>query len=259
MARGLTFHYCPGASPLHRWDARCKLPGLAIVTLPLLHMGTNSLILFSCILAIASATARLPWKPLLVNMKPWLVFILAIFLMQILFHRPSSPGSFSLLPSLNGIRAAATVCWQLVLMLGYAILFTSVTKPSEMQEALTWFLKPVPFIPERRVATMINLTIRFFPLVLDQHEETQMAIKSRCGGRARKPFERVRHFVLPLFRRSFLYSEEVALALAARGYREDLPIRTRKIPLLHITILGLLTLLVFVAVYGAAAWSCIHG
>jgi len=39
---------------------------------------------------------------------------------------------------------------------------------------------------------------------------------------------------LPILRRSILEAEEVTFALAARGYREDLPIHLSKIPIYHL-------------------------
>jgi len=224
-----------------------------IVTLSLLHMNTTALILFSGLFVAASMVARLHWKSLLQNVKPWLIFLTVIFLVQALLNQPSlllSDSSLSL--SLDVVLVAAVVCWRLALMLCYAILFTSVTKPREMQDALTWFLQPLPFIPARRVAMMINLTIRFFPVVLDQSQEIQMAIKSRLGNQSGKPLKRLKYFILPLFRRSFIHSDEVALALAARGYREDLPLRTQKASLCHIVALGLVGLVALVSILGAS-------
>lgn len=259
MARGLIFHYSPGASALHRWDTRCKLLGLMIVTLSLLHMNTTALVLFSGLFVAASSVARLHWKSLLLNVKPWLIFLAVIFLVQAFFNQPSLPLTDSWwFFSLHSIKVAAVVCWRLALMLCYAILFTSVTRPREMQDALTWFLQPLPFIPARRVAMMINLTIRFFPVVLDQSQEIQMAIKSRLGNQSGKPLRRLKYFILPLFRRSFIHSDEIAFALAARGYREDLPLTMRKAPPLHIVALGIVALVALASVFGTCIWPYLH-
>ena len=102
---------------------------------------------------------------------------------------------------------------------------------------------------------MVKMTIRFFPVVLDQSQEIQMAIKSRLGNQSGKPLRRIKYFVLPLFRRTFIHSDEIAFALAARGYREDLPLRMQKVPPFHIVALIIVTLVGLVSVFGVSIWS----
>ena len=113
-------------------------------------------------------------------------------------------------------------------MLAYAVLFTSVTKPRDMQDAITWFLQPLPFVPARRIAMMVSLTIKFLPLMLDQFDEIQLSVRSRLGNQSRRSIKHFKFLILPLFRRSIIRSDEIALALAARGYREDLPVTLPK-------------------------------
>ncbi len=235
MARRLMLHYLPGSSPLHRWDTRCKFLGLMIVTISLLHMTAIALTLFSGLFLTAFIVARLPGRPLLLSAKPWLLFLTVIFIVQVFSHQPS-------LWALDNITMAAITCWRLALMLAYAILFTSVTKPREMQDAITWFLKPLPFLPARRIATMVSLTVKFLPLILDQFDEVQLALKARIGGQSRKSVGRLKYSLLPLFRRSLIRSDEIAFALAARGYREDLPLTLPKVPLVHLLALILVAL-----------------
>ncbi|MCK8600305.1 energy-coupling factor transporter transmembrane component T family protein [Desulfoferrobacter suflitae] len=227
MADRLMLHYFPGNTPLHHWDARCKFPGLMIVTLSLLQMDVPSLVLFTLVFFAAFGVARLPGRALLLSGKPWLLFLAIIFIVQVFFQHPS----FWDLPH---VKAAGIVCWRLALMLAYAILFTLVTKPREMQDAITWFLRPLPFLPARRIAMMVSLTVKFLPLLLDQFAEVQLAVKSRMGNRSGRSLRHIKTLCLPLFRRSFIRCDELALALAARGYREDLPLTLPRIRLFHV-------------------------
>jgi len=90
---------------------------------------------------------------------------------------------------------------------------------------------------------MVSLTLRFFSLILDQAEEVRLAHKARLGDRNRNPFRKAKYLSLPLLRRSFSRAEDVTLALAARGYRDDIPVRLSRIPLPHLVpviILGLI-------------------
>ena len=81
---------------------------------------------------------------------------------------------------------------------------------------------------------MVSLTLRFFSTTLDQVEEVRLAHKARLGDRIKNPLRKVKSLALPILRRSILQAEDVALALAARGYRDDIPLRLSKIPLSHL-------------------------
>jgi biotin transport system permease protein len=148
---------------------------------------------------------------------------------------------------LKGFEPAALACWRLGLILGYSVLFTFVTRPREVQEAVVWYLKPFPFFPARRLALMISLTLRFLPLILDQAEEVRAASRARLGDRRKNPLPRMKYFILPVFRRSLLRADELAVGLAARGYREDLSADLPGISGNHAGFLVLLVLAVILA------------
>jgi energy-coupling factor transporter transmembrane protein EcfT len=95
---------------------------------------------------------------------------------------------------------------------------------------------------------MVSLTLRFFTTILDQFEEVRLAYKARLGDQIRNPFRRAKFLTLPLLRRSFSRAEDVTLALAARGYRDDLPIQLPKLRFSHLT--PLFILLGFLVVIG---------
>jgi biotin transport system permease protein len=248
MANRLAFHYFPGSSFLHRWDTRCKLPALLISTIGLLHMTETSLAIFTVLLAVLYLSARLPWGPLFSDLKGWGLLLLLVFLAQA-FLAPqtsapllSSTGSPSIHPN---VHLAALTCWRLALIIGFAILFTSVTRPRDLRNALIWFMGPLPFLPGRRIALLATLTIRFIPSLLDQADEIRQAIRLRAGNRRRNPIHRIKVVILPLFRRSLIRADETAMSLAARGYREDVHSHFPELPLAHS--LALVLLLVAVA------------
>jgi energy-coupling factor transporter transmembrane protein EcfT len=238
MAGQLAFHYFPGRSLFHRWDARCKLPGLFILTLSLVNMGWESLGLFSVILAGAVYKAGIPFRAMLKEARSWGFFLLIIFLVQALFtpgNDTSAAGNLSF--SLESLHAGGITVWRLALILAFAALFTSVTKPGDLQNAILWFLRPFPFLPARKIALMVTLTLRFLPLILDQAEEIRTATRARLGNASRNPLRRAKLLVLPLVRRSLLRADDIALALAARGYSEDLPLNRKPLPISHVCVL----------------------
>lgn len=254
MAGRLTFHYFQGNSPLHRWDARCKLPALFCLTIGLLHVGPGPLILFTGLLGTAFVSTRAPLRAILSDMKAWGIFLAVIFLLQALSFEPGEASALPWIPfTAWSLGTAAYTCWRLGLILLYSVLFTLVTRPREMQEALLWFMKPLPFLPAQRIALMFSLIMRFLPLLLDEAESVRTAVKSRLGHLRKNPLVRIKVLVLPIFRRSILRADELALALAARGFNEDLPVSLPGIRPAHV-----LALLAMVAVVLLSSTPMVH-
>jgi energy-coupling factor transporter transmembrane protein EcfT len=118
--------------------------------------------------------------------------------------------------------------------MAYAALFSSITSPRELRHAILWLLAPLGFLPRQRIAFMAGLTLRFVPLMMDELGEIRDAQRARMAERCRNPMRRARYVVLPLFRRILQRSDDLALALAARGYREDLPLQVQHLPKSHL-------------------------
>jgi len=233
MAR-IAFHYFHGNSLLHRWDARCKFFGLLMISATLIQTGALLFIFDSSLLLGLLFLSRLPLKKFLRDMKSWIVLLFILFFFQVFLSPGERYSLIAFLPiSRQGLLLGGLTCWRLGLILGYAVLFTAVTRPRELRDALVWILKPIPFLPERRIGLMVSLTLSFLLRILDQYEEVNLAYRARLGDQERNPIRMVKFLGFPILRRSILEVEEVTLALAARGYREDLPTDFPKIPHSH--------------------------
>jgi energy-coupling factor transporter transmembrane protein EcfT len=249
MAQRIALHYFPGNSPLHRWDARCKFFGLLTITATLLQSKIPWLIVDSGILFGVLILSQLPLRQFLRDVRTWAIFLLILFLFQAFFAPGPRLSAFPWLPvSIDGLRVGSLTCWRIGLILGYAILFTAVTRPRELRDTLIWLLKPIPFLPERRIGLMVSLTLRFFSLILDQAEEVRLAHKARLGDENKNPFRKAKFLALPLLRRSFSRAEDVTIALATRGFRDDLPLQLPKMPFSHL--IPLLTFIGFLMIIG---------
>lgn len=247
MAQRLALHYIPGNSILHRWDARCKLVGLLMVTTTLLRTTLIWFALHSVFLLCLLLLSRLPVRSFLRDLRHWFLFLVILFVFQVLFSAHSHDRILPYLPvSAEGLRQGALNCWRIGTILGYSVLFTAITRPREIQDSLMWFLKPVPFIPARRISFMVSLTLRFFSAILDQTGEVWLAHRARLGDQGRNPLRKMKYLGLPIIRRSFNRVEEVTLALLARGYREDLPFRAPRLKLSHVIPLLVLFSLILV-------------
>jgi len=212
-----------------------------MITLSLLPFRTSLFIFNSLILIGLFILSRFPLNQFFREFRLWAILLFILFFFQILF---SEGTRLSFLPWLSiskeGLALGGISVWRLGLILCYATLFTAVTRPREVQDAIAWFVKPVPFLSERRIGLMVSLTIRFFSIILDGAEEIRLAHKARLGDQKKNPLRKMKFLALPLLRRSFSKAEEVTLALAARGYRDDLPIKLVKIPIDHLILLFIL-------------------
>ena len=111
--------------------------------------------------------------------------------------------------------------WRLafIVVLGFTLIST--TRPSEIKAAVQWFLKPVPFIPEQKVAIMMGLVLRFVPVIFDQAAETGEAQKARCVQNRKNPVYRLIKLGFPLMRRTFERADDLVAAMEARGFSEN--------------------------------------
>ena len=249
MAR-IALHYFPANSLLHRWDARCKFFGLLMITATLLHPSMTWFIFDSILMIGLLVLSKLPLTQFFRDFWIWAILLFVLFLFQAFFTPGSGLSTFPWLPiSKEGLHLGMFTCWRLGLILSFAVLFTAVTRPRELKNTVIWLLKPIPFVPEHQVGLMVSLTLRFFSIILDQAEEVRLAHKARLGDQNKNPFRKSKFLALPLLRRSFSRAEDVTLALAARGYRDDLPLQLPKLPLLH-----LIPLLLLLGSFVVIAW-----
>jgi biotin transport system permease protein len=235
MAERLILHFIPGDSVLHRWDARGKLLALLVTGTLIMQDRTPFLLAFSVSLPLVLVLARLPVGRLLRDTRQGLVFLVMIVLVYGIFSQERETSRIWWVPlSASGLRQGLWVCWRLCLLMAYAALFSSVTSPRELRHAILWLLAPLRFLPRQRIAFMAGLTLRLVPVVLDELSEIQNAQRARMVERCRNPWRRARYAVLPLFRRTLQRCDDLALALAARGYREDLPVQLQHLPKSHL-------------------------
>ncbi len=244
MAQRVIFRYFPSDSLLHRWDARCKFLGLLTVAVTLAQIRIEWLAIDGVLFLVLFVLSRLPLRSFLRDLRGWLVLLFVLFLFQVIFT-PGTPVADSVPISREGLRLGGLTSFRLTVLLCYAVLFTAVTRPRELQDALVWFFKPIPFLPGRRIGLMVSLTFRFFTLILGQAEEVRLATQARLGDRQRNPVRKAKFLALPILRRSISRAEDVTLALAARGYRDNIPLRLPSLPLIQMLPVLCLLLLFF--------------
>lgn len=221
MAELTSFSYIAGDSILHRIDARFKILFIILLSLVSLNEYFRGLGLLTIILLGVIFYARLPLASGFKELRYFLILLLLIFVTRLL----STDGTpvinlkyFTI--SMQGITNGILVCWRLALIVILGLAFISTTPPSAIKAAVQWFLKPVPFIPEKKVAVMMGLILRFVPVILDQARETAEAQKARAVENRKNPVYRLTKFSFPLIRRTFERADDLVAAMEARAFTE---------------------------------------
>ncbi len=222
MAELTSFSYIAGDSLLHRLDARFKIISIIFLSLVSLNVYFRGLGLLTIILLGVIFYARLPLASGFKELRYFLILLLLIFVTRLL----STDGTpvinlkyFTI--SMQGITNGILVCWRLALVVILGFAFISTTPSSAIKAAVQWFLKPVPFIPEKKVAVMMGLILRFVPVILDQARETAEAQKARAVENRKNPVYRLTKFGFPLIRRIFERADDLVVAMEARCFTEN--------------------------------------
>ena len=179
------------------------------------------------LVAIALIIARLPLIALLKDMKFFTVIILIVVVTNA-FTIAGDPIPHFPIESvtMQGVITGLRFAGRLILIILVCTIVTGTTTLLTFKNVIEWYLRPVPFIPEVRVATMINLTFVLIPVIFDSYTEMVHAQKSRCVELRKNPIKRISFIVFPLLSRTLRRADEIVYAMESRCYSE---IRTRAI------------------------------
>ena len=222
MAELTAFSFRPGASLLHELDVRFKLLYLVMISLASLKAALLALCILTFVLIGLIIDIRLPIKVIIKELRYFFILLLFVFIARTL----TTPGSpliqfMAVYVSREGVHGGIIVCWRLLIIIMMGLSFVSTTRLSEIKAAVQFFLNPFPFIPAKRIATMMSLIIRFMPVILDQAKETADAQRARGVENRKNPLYRLKKLLIPLMRRTFVSADKLAVAMEARCYSEN--------------------------------------
>ncbi|MBU0986639.1 MAG: energy-coupling factor transporter transmembrane protein EcfT [Proteobacteria bacterium] len=221
MAELTAFSYRSGASALHRLDVRFKLVFVIMLGLASLKGYAPYLLVLTVILLVLVKHAGIGAKSIL-GLFRHVIFILGlVFIARAL----STPGTavwkiMAVTVTREGIYDGLIVCWRLSTVIMISFAFVATTRPSEIKAAVEWFLRPLPFVPEKRLSIMMSLIMRFLPVIFEEARETVDAQRARGVENRKNPVYRIRKLAIPLLRRIFERADKLALAMEARCYSE---------------------------------------
>ena len=221
MAELSAFNFRPGSSMLHGLDVRFKLLFLVLISLTSLKAYAVSLSVLTLVLVSVLLHAQRSFKIILKAFRYVFVLLMLIFFARALSTAGSAVIEFKAISiTREGVYDGAIICWRLMIVLLTTLAIVSTTRPSEIKAAVEWLLNPFPFIPSKRIATMMSLTVRFIPVIFDQANETAEAQRARGIENRKNPVYRLKNLIIPIIRRTFERADKLAVAMEARCYSE---------------------------------------
>ncbi len=209
-------------SALHRLDPRFKLLILLGVGLSVLQAEKWGLALLTGLLLPLIPAVGLRFSVLLKELRLFLLLLLLLVLSRAL----SAEGALvwqwrGISLSWEGLYQGGLVSWRLLLVVIMGLLWMASTRVAQIRGAVVCLLRPIPFIPEKRVGTMLALLLSFLPLLIRQARELQQAQQARGMDRRKNPLYRLIKLGLPWLRKSLEQADRRVMALEARAYSED--------------------------------------
>ena len=215
------FSFRSGDTWVHGLDVRVKLAALVLLSISSVRIPPLRLTAMIAALMFLVKFLDLSFVTIFRELRFFLILLLIIFTTRML--SVSDGPHYSIGPiaiSIDGILQGGVVCLRLFLIVLLSLILIVSTRTLEIKRAMEWFLTPFPFIPKRRVATMIGLLMRFIPVIFDEAREIKDAQRARAIEARKNPVFRIVKLTVPLARRTFLRAEKLALAMEARCYQE---------------------------------------
>ncbi len=222
MAYLTPFTYRKGESMLHLLDVRCKFFIICLLSMSMLSAHFLACCFYGLILFFFFKNSGLKMLSTLNHIKYFILLLFFIFAARALIVKGDILFSFyGLSITEQGLKEGILVSFKFFLVMITGVVFSSTTKPSCVKNAVQWFLKPVPFIPEKRVAIMISMALSFIPVILNQAHDISDARKARCADLQKNPVKKIIRLVFPLLKKTFLSADNIVLAMESRCYSDD--------------------------------------
>ncbi len=231
-------HYYPTSSTIHALDPRVKLAGLLLGGITLFALdGLWGLALFFLSLLCLIWCAQLPLVTVLRGLRPFILLFFFTACLQLFFTagKPLIPLDLGPLNvTREGFYQAVRIGGQLSIFILLSSILTLTTSPLELLRALEKFGAPLTRIriPVPELCLAMLLCIRFLPILGQEAERIVEAQRARginlYSGTWRNRLEKLHGVFLPLLYNVMGRAEELATAMAVRGYGQTVEKQTLK-------------------------------
>jgi energy-coupling factor transport system permease protein len=244
FSRSVTIgQYLPGASLIHRLQARTKILAFAIILAGVITTPSyiGNAIAFAAAVGVVLAS-QIPVGYVLSGIRPILPILFVYTLFNFLFlgnYDPTGsavlwrqpialgPYEFAFTVTDNSMRQTAQGVFRILDLVLLASVLTLTTPITDLAKAVEGILAPLRRIkvPAHEIAMILAIAYRFMPTVAEEMERLMKAQASRgadFGRPGRLRFvQQTRQLVpitVPLFVSAFRRAEDLILAMEARCY-----------------------------------------
>lgn len=224
--------YIPRQSWFHQRDPRARLlTFIALFTSVTFTSGLWGLLLGLFFVAVLFLISQLPIKPAWNGIKRALPFILILAILQILFFMRSE--SDIILWEIFGFPFTQSAVVSAIMLISRFFVLISLLNAlimslstSQITAAQFYLLKPLEKIgfPVNDLTMVVQITLRYLPLVAQTAEKTVKAQAARGGDWEKRGFNPIRQakrvipLIVPLLVNSLKRAETMALAMDSRGF-----------------------------------------
>lgn len=244
FARSVTIgQYVPGASVLHRLDARAKLIAFVALVAAIVTQASyvgNVVALVAVVLVVVAS--RIPLGYVLSGIRPIVPLLVVYTIFNFLFlgnYDPTGsaelwrqpvglgPVQFFFVVTENSSRQTVQGVMRVIDLVLVSSALTLTTPITAMAKAVEWLLQPFRRlrVPGHEIAMILAIAYRFMPTVAEELERIMKAQASRgadFGAPGAFGFvQRARQLVpvtVPLFVSAFRRAEDLIVAMESRCY-----------------------------------------
>ena len=228
MIRDITIgQYYPTDSVIHKLDPRVKLVGTIVFIISLfVFRSWVGYVLATLVLAAVIKISKVPFKFMIRGLKS----IVILLLITVIFNLFLTPGEtliqiWKLRITKEGVVTAVFMIFRLMYLIIGSSVLTLTTTPNHLTDGLEKGLNPLKKIkvPVHEISMIMSIALRFIPILLEETDKIMKAQMARgadfeSGGLIKKAKSLV-PLLVPRFISAFRRSNDLAMAMEARGYR----------------------------------------
>lgn len=261
--------YVNSGSVLHRLDPRVKVLGLVAlivaISLAPTFAAIGALALFGL---LALALSRISPRFILQSLRPAIIFLVVIYVFQVLFYQSSVPHPHTLWSwgplsvTVEGLLSSALINLRALLLYYFVNLLTFTTSLVDVADGVESLLSPLQRIglPVNEASMVMVVALKFVPIFISELERLIKAraargVKIDSGNFITRALN-IGPLLIPLILGGFKRAEALTIAMEARGYRGG---RGRtKLRRLRFAFRDVVAFLVLCGVCAAAIYANIH-
>lgn len=261
MIRDITIgQYYRTKSVVHELDPRTKLIFVLIYVISIFISNTPLCLFLSAFVFLGAAfLTKVPFSFIVRGLKSIFILLVLTLLLQ-MFFTPGEAlftvGFFQI--TKEGIQGAAFFGTRLILLVLFTSLMTLTTTPKQLTDGMETLFSPLSrlHVPVHDIATMMAITLRFIPILLEELDKIMKAQQARGAdfetGSLITKIKATIPLLIPLFAAAFRRADDLAMAMDSRCYHGGTG-RTKMKPL-RMRRMDIITLLLGIAYLALIMW-----